>query len=159
MSRELVSGNAKSALIRANEREIVSMIKLDEARLMFGKWLDEKAWVLCVFKLLACGLSVIGRVTELSDTSILFVSRRGDTKFLLRLDLTDTTFWYATRRELSEGDFETRDEERDLGGIGVAFPLRVTLEQVTGPLRVPERDQVLFLEIPEGDVDMDIPPR
>jgi len=136
------------------------MIERDEARLMFGKWLEEKTWLLCVFKLSGCELNVVGRVTELSEPSLLFISRRGDTKFLLRLDLADTEFWYATRRELSEGDLETvPTAERDLGGIGIAFPLRVTLEQVTEPLRVPERDKLLFLELPERDVDIDIPPR
>jgi hypothetical protein len=131
------------------------MIELEEARLMFGKWFEDEAWLLCSFKLFACELNVIGRITELSDTSLLFASRRGDAKFALRLDLADTAFWYATRRELPERDLERLPvSERDLGGIGVAFPLRVTLEQVTGPLRVPERDKLLFLELPDSAVDM-----
>jgi len=131
------------------------MIALEEARLMFGKWLDDKAWLLCSFRLSVCELNVVGRITELTDTSLLFVSRRGDAKFGLRLDFADTAFWYATRRELPERDLDRLTvAERDLGGIGVAFPLRVTLEQVTGPLRVPERDKLIFLELPDSAVDM-----
>jgi hypothetical protein len=131
------------------------MIALKDASLMFGKWLDDKAWLLCSLRLSLCELNVVGRVAELSDTSLLFVSRRGDTKFVLRLDAADTSFWYASRRELPERDVERLPAtERDLGGIGIAFPLRVTMEQVTGPLRVPERDKLIFLELPEGAVDM-----
>jgi hypothetical protein len=131
------------------------MIALEEARLMFGKWPDDRTWLLCSFRLSLCELNVVGRLAELSDTSLLFVSRGGDTKFVLRLDLTDTAFWYATRRELPERDLEKLPVgERDLGGIGVASPLRVTLEQVTGPLRTPERDKLIFLELPDVAVGM-----
>jgi len=131
------------------------MIELKDARLMFSKWIDENAWLLCSLRLSLCELAVVGRLTELSDTSLFLVCRCGDTKFVLRLDVTDTAFWYATRRELPERDVERLPVvDRDLGGIGVAFPLRVTPEQMTGLLRVPERDKLLFLELPESAVDM-----
>jgi hypothetical protein len=135
------------------------MIEEIEAGLIFSKWRSEESFLLCCLTSLGCDLNAAGRITEVSDSLLLFRSLNGDVKFRFRLDLDDMAFWYATQRELPESAAMS-DEHKDLGGIGVAFPLRVTPAQVAGPLRVPERDKIIFLELPpDRAVDIDNPRR
>jgi hypothetical protein len=135
------------------------MIERIEAGLMFSKWNSEELLLLCRLTLLGCDLLAVGRIVEVSSDSVIFRSLNGDVKFSLRLDLDDMAFWYATRRELPES-VTISEEDKDLSGVGVAFPLRVTPAQIARPLRVPERDKMVFLEIPpERVVDMGNPRR
>jgi hypothetical protein len=135
------------------------MIERIEAGLMFSKWNSEESLLLCRLTLPGCDLIAVGRVVEASNDLVIFRSLNGDVKFRLNLDVDDMAFWYATRRELPES-VTISEEDKDLSGVGVAFPLRVTPAQLAGPLRVPERDKIVFLEIPpERVIDMDNPRR
>jgi len=109
------------------------MIKQTDAGLMFSKWKSEESLLLCCLALLGCELNAVGRIIEASSKFAVFRSLKGDMKFRLRLDLDDMAFWYATRRELPEST-GIPPEEKDLSGVGVTFPLRLTAAQFAGPL-------------------------
>jgi hypothetical protein len=135
------------------------MIERMEAGLIFSKWRSEESLLFCRLALLGCELNAAGRIVEATNDLVVFRSLNGDVKFRLHLNLDDMAFWFATPRELLEPS-ALLDEQKDLSGIGVAFPLRVTPAQIAGPLEVPERDKVIFLELPrDRDVDMDNPRR
>ena len=127
------------------------MIKPYEAFLVLDKLCSEKAVVACVGSLFGWTLTMRGRFSEVSESEFTFVSFDGRAAVVLRLDLDDLVFEYAQPKDLPPSQAASIPEAaREASGLVIGLPMRVSPADLEGPLHIPFREKLCFVEIPEG---------
>jgi hypothetical protein len=135
---------------------VLKEISRGDAALIFRKFEDDGASVLCVGILWGWRVVVRGKVSvrdEMNEVALILDDRRG--ALVLRLDEDDSVFWYSEpgKMPLPERD-AVPEEARDSACVSVALPLRVRpsvlAEFSEVPPRAPSREKLFFLEIREG---------
>ena len=92
-----------------------------------------------------------GRFSAVSETEITFVSVDGRAAIVLRLDLDDLVFEYAQPKDLPPPQVASIPEAaREASGMLIGLPLRVSPSDLEGPLRIPFREKLCFVEIPDA---------
>jgi hypothetical protein len=119
------------------------MIKPEEAREIFDKWLSENTLLLCTTGLHSCwSLFLRGRVAVLSEGIVEVRSTEGAAGVRIRLSDIEA-FEYAEPKHASPEIRAAFPEDfGDAGTLVLALPLRVP--DLTMP-----RDKLFFMEIPE----------
>ena len=127
------------------------MIKPYEAFLVLDKLYSEEAIVACAGSLFGWTLTMRGRFSAVSESEITFISLDGRAAHVLRLDLGDLVFEYAQPKDLTPSQAASIPEAaREASGLVIGLPLRVLPADLRGPLRVPVREKLCFVEIPES---------
>jgi hypothetical protein len=118
------------------------VITPDEALLIFNKWRDERALILCGSALHSCWAFVIqGRITVTSGMAVRLDSLDGRSCFSLDLNKAEA-IEYGDLEHIPESIRPLiPPESRNVSTLTVAIPLRVARPGM-------RRDKLIFLELP-----------
>jgi hypothetical protein len=125
-------------------------IDQEEALSLFSTLESAGIQIVCLGSWLGCTVALSGRVTvQGNEVSVFTPDNRG--RIVLQADTDGLLFWHWEAGEVSP------DKEgivpRTYWGcacVSVSLPLRVPLSMLSGPLAVPRRDKLIFLELTEG---------
>jgi hypothetical protein len=127
------------------------VIKPEEAVSVFRKLCGDESIVLCVGSLWGWNLAMRGKISTASSNSVIFTSSDGSTVLVLRLDLPDLVFEYGEPQDWAAAMLPSMPKlVLDAAGLIVGLPLRFSPSDLESGLRMPFREKLCFVEIPES---------
>jgi hypothetical protein len=122
-------------------------INAEEVFLLFERWRAGDRHILCASSLFGWGLSLRGRVGVLSREEVSIVADGESGELSVHLQQPDICFTYVEPREVPPEIMGTLlESNRERSCLGVSLPLRVFPSALEGPLTIPEREKLFFIE-------------
>jgi hypothetical protein len=119
-----------------------NVISAENAFLILAGLRDERTSVYCFGQVFGFDIFFSGRIDRVSSEEVRIVSLDRMTSFVLRMDLPDMKFSYAEPHEFP--DLNVADEKKHAPALVIRLPLRLTLDQISGPPAVPKRDTIVI---------------